>query len=677
MLSPTRGRGLIRSAWRRFPAKAGRPKLCRTKSNLGPGVSTSLQVQLVIPAVAGGTVDLLTVRATSGNDNTVQVTAVNTTTITATPQPALTLEPDNSGTAVAGESILYRHTLTNNGTETDTIDLTFNSTQSWGTLTAPTSPVTLAVGETALVTVTVAVPLGAANGMVDVSSVTAVSGNDTNVLATATNTTTVGISPLGVALSPGISLTALAGEMVLYQHTVTNTSQTEQVVALTAVSSELWSFTLSPITVTLPAGGTTAVELRLSVPATAVNGTVDMLTVTAALAAHPMIQATAVDTTTITDQPTDALSILPNNSRTVPPGNTVTYEHTVTNLGNRQVEVTLSASSNQNWPVAPSPLTFALLVGQSRTVQVPLFVPSTAADGTVDVMMVMVSGNGVVATATNTTTVQRPRIYLPLVMRATAVVVPPTPTPTVTNTPVGPTATPSNTPTPTATVPPSHTPQCIRPILGNVTGLDLVVQSITFTPSNPAPGQQINVSVTIRNQGSVGVTPGNNFYVDLYVNQVPQSRQPGYYSWGVQGIQLGAGQSRTFTTQISFNTAGDRWFYAQVDTDNTVVEVNENNNLHGGCAEHRLTITGADIRTYEEPTATPSLPRPRYTPTPDLTLEQVDPSDGNGTIIDDGGEATPTSEPSPSAPSENGTIGATEENSLPILPLAPPTGGDD
>jgi subtilase family serine protease len=106
------------------------------------------------------------------------------------------------------------------------------------------------------------------------------------------------------------------------------------------------------------------------------------------------------------------------------------------------------------------------------------------------------------------------------------------------------------------------------------------VTDLTIIPISPSAGVDAEIIVTIRNQGNQPVDPGNNFYIDFYINTVPFPYSPGIFFWGAQGSQFGVGESRSFSQDFSF-TAGSQNLYIQVDTDQTVVEINEQNNIFG------------------------------------------------------------------------------------------------
>jgi hypothetical protein len=153
------------------------------------------------------------------------------------------------------------------------------------------------------------------------------------------------------------------------------------------------------------------------------------------------------------------------------------------------------------------------------------------------------------------------------------------------------------------------------PPSGNPAGVDLVVTNIVLVPSNPLPGQTTSVRVTIKNQGQTDVAFGNNFYLDFYDNpnpEPPQHLQIGNIAWGVQGSDMEAGTSKTYIANFVFG-AGSHRLWAQVDTDQTVGEANENNNLYGCKA---LNVGGSQAAPQGTPEPQPTAANPRQTPTP-------------------------------------------------------------
>jgi hypothetical protein len=360
------------------------------------------------------------------------------------------------------------------------------------------------------------------------------------------------------------------------------------VVSISKPSIDLFAGQQFPITVTV------------NVPPGAVSGTVDTTTLLATSTFDPGVSDTATDlTTVIMDPGGGGVSVTPDNAGVGAPGESVIYGHTVANLGSTTETYDLSVVSTEGWPVFVAPSTVQILGNSSRTVSVTVMIPGNAVSGTVDVTTITAvaqSDPGITDSATDTTTVFGAGFsgtFLPAVFKAGTQ--PPTPTPTPT---------------------PSPTPCILNiPPPGNPVGVDLVVTNINIVPANPQPGQTTTVQVTIKNQGQTDVTFGNNFYLDFYDNpnpEPPQNLQIGNLAWGVQGVDMEAGTSKTFSANYVFG-AGAHRLWAQVDTDQSVSEANENNNLYGCKA---LTVGGTQAGPESTPEPQPTAEQARSTPTP-------------------------------------------------------------
>jgi len=122
---------------------------------------------------------------------------------------------------------------------------------------------------------------------------------------------------------------------------------------------------------------------------------------------------------------------------------------------------------------------------------------------------------------------------------------------------------------------------------------DLIVESIAVVPTISTTMVTVNgeveIQVTITNQSTKPVTAGNNFYVDLYVDPEAPPEEgcpstpgtPGDVWWGVQGEWMTAGASYVLTTTWVFTDTRTYHLYAQVDTDCSVIETDEYNNIEG------------------------------------------------------------------------------------------------
>ena len=123
-----------------------------------------------------------------------------------------------------------------------------------------------------------------------------------------------------VKLSPGNTQTVVAGSMITYTHTLTNTGDTTDTFTIDVVSSQSWLMNLqgslyfpgtlgsmtgsmSSGSLQLPlqvqAGLSATIQIGLSIPPTATGGVIDITTITATSQMSPTINAVAVNTTTI------------------------------------------------------------------------------------------------------------------------------------------------------------------------------------------------------------------------------------------------------------------------------------------------------------------------------------------------------------------------------------------
>ncbi len=123
---------------------------------------------------------------------------------------------------------------------------------------------------------------------------------------------------------------------------------------------------------------------------------------------------------------------------------------------------------------------------------------------------------------------------------------------------------------------------------------DLVVTSLVLSDPDPYVNRRVTIFVTIKNIGNQDVTPGNNFYLDFYVNPPTDDLRGlrGDVYWPVQGYTMKIGQTATFTVNMTFSDTMAYNLWAQVDTPEYgpppynfpvghVIESNEDNNILG------------------------------------------------------------------------------------------------
>jgi hypothetical protein len=124
----------------------------------------------------------------NSNDAANPIVTVPLTLTVEAPSYGVELDPDGALTDLAGATVTYTLYITNTGNAADTFDLAATG-NSW-TTTLSDSSVSLNVGESTMVWVTVEIPTGVADGDMDVATVTATSAGDSGVSASATLTTT-------------------------------------------------------------------------------------------------------------------------------------------------------------------------------------------------------------------------------------------------------------------------------------------------------------------------------------------------------------------------------------------------------------------------------------------------------------------------------------------------------
>ncbi len=537
---------------------------------LDAGAAQEVTVTVSVPTgVLSGTVDQVTVMATSEMSPALSATVADTTTIRRV--FGLLLDPQlDARSALPGSVLHFFHDLTNTGNYTDTYTLAYNSSAGWADL-SPQGPVTLGMGESVRLEVTVTVPDSAALGDSDLTNVTVTSVSSPTLQEVATDTTTV-VQNMGVELAPDRSGSTTAGTPITYSHTITNTGDGPDTYDLTYYSSRGWPVTPEKTTFVLEAGTSETFYVVITPPAIT-EGLTDRTVLTATSRSDTSIFDMATDTTTVLSD--YAVSLTPSRSGTALPGTTAVYQHTLTNQGLSADTYNLSATSSQGWVVTPEPSQVSLAAGTSQPVTVTVNVPSGVSMGVVDTTVLRATSVGepsITASVTDTTTVMdqpQQKIYLPLVMRNYVAALP--------------------------------------------DGPDLVITDISVTPSSVPAGGTVTVRVTVMNDGNLPVPDGNNFYVDLYLDVVPTPGLYGGWTWGAQAENFGVGQSQTFEQVITLTDVGAHEFYAQVDGDSNVVERSEDNNIGGPAA---VTVTSSlNGKELEKPPALPKIQGPRPTPT--------------------------------------------------------------
>jgi uncharacterized repeat protein (TIGR01451 family) len=215
---------------------------------LGAAVVLMAAVTLTSPAFALGTpagtdiTNQATVTYEDANGNPLTALS-NVVTTTVSQVAAVDVSPDNSGSGNPGDTVVFAHTLTNNGNEDDTFDLTAASNAGWTTVLfvdtngnsqydAGTDTV---ISDTGLVLengtfdlwVAVTIPSGTADGTPDTVIVTATSQFDPTVSDTATDTISTTSPDLAVVKSVAPAGPQPPGTTLTYTIEITNSGSAD------------------------------------------------------------------------------------------------------------------------------------------------------------------------------------------------------------------------------------------------------------------------------------------------------------------------------------------------------------------------------------------------------------------------------------------------------------------
>jgi uncharacterized membrane protein/subtilisin family serine protease len=270
-----------------------------TTGELQLGESFALMVSVLIPAgAAHNATDAVVVTATSAGDETESDSSTLTTTAVVEPVYGVELTPSaDAKTGAPDTTVIYTLELKNVGDVADMV--TLGATGDWTNL--PVTEFVLDPEESVTVEVHINIPAGAADGAVNVATVTAVSGGDATKTAQSTLTTTVEeeVAPpvYGVELTPASDArTGAPGQTVIYTLELKNVGEVADIIILGATGS--WTHLPETEFVLEPEESVTVV-VHINIPAGAADGAVNMATVTATSAGEPTKSASSTLTTTV------------------------------------------------------------------------------------------------------------------------------------------------------------------------------------------------------------------------------------------------------------------------------------------------------------------------------------------------------------------------------------------
>ncbi|MCY4401587.1 MAG: hypothetical protein OXD54_03345 [Candidatus Poribacteria bacterium] len=314
--------------------------LSQTSVSLAVGASTEVMLTISGDNLAAAGSYEVKVTATSQGDNT--QTAEVTTTTTILPVYGITLAGVGAlttETSDASEGVSYTLNITNNGNTDDVIDLTTSGT----TATLSQTSVSLAVGASAEVILSISGDVLATAGDYEVKISATSQGDNTKTAEVSTTTTILPVYDITLAGVGALTTeTSDASEGVTYTLNITNNGNTDDVIDLVTSGTEV---TLSQTEVSLAAGVSAEVMLTISGDNLAAAGSYEVK-VTATSQGDNTKTAEVTTTTTVIpvyDVMLESVGALTGTTMDMVEG--VTYTLTVTNNGNTDDTIVLGSSA--------------------------------------------------------------------------------------------------------------------------------------------------------------------------------------------------------------------------------------------------------------------------------------------------------------------------------------------
>ena len=312
------------------------------------GTAAPLVISMTAPP-SGPAVDSATVSSGAADPNGANNTASQSVTVVA--QSDLAITKNGPTSAIAGQSIVYTITVTNNGpstasgvsvTDPTPAGLTFVSNTGACTSAFPCSLGTLTNGQTATITSTYTISPSATGSVTNTASVSSVtvdpvpSGNSATKVTTITSSADVSIAKTGPP-------SAAAGFPIIYTITVTNNGPSDAAAVTvndptpagtTFVSNSGACTSAFPCALgTLTAGQTKTITTTFTTPANFTSSSIaNSATVTSATT-DPNAGNNTATVTTPFGAPNADLFILKTGPASAAPGSTIVYTLTIVNNG--------------------------------------------------------------------------------------------------------------------------------------------------------------------------------------------------------------------------------------------------------------------------------------------------------------------------------------------------------
>jgi len=238
--------------------------------SIDPGQEIDIQVAVTAPDGTPRNTEADTILTATADqphpDTSTPPSASATARLRVGPAYQFEIEPDQARSGVPGELVVYTHTITNTGMQTDTIVLSVQGLLGWQASVVPSS-VVLAPGQSLPLTVSVRIPSTAEANHVEKTVVTGRSTFDNTVQESATDTTSV-LRVARVNISPRDSQVGHPGDVLTFRHRVYNLGNSADRFTLSYDAPAGWQVTLSQSqTPNLVPGFSVPIQVQVTVPA--------------------------------------------------------------------------------------------------------------------------------------------------------------------------------------------------------------------------------------------------------------------------------------------------------------------------------------------------------------------------------------------------------------------------
>jgi uncharacterized membrane protein len=345
---------------------------------LAPNASQTFTVSLTIPpGIPAGTVNTTLVTATSSLPPANAV-ATNTATVRAVPGLQIT-PPLQQLSGESGSPVTFTFKLLNTGSMPLEPTLSAAPPSGWTAVALPNPVATIQPGQEVDIQVVVTAPDGTPRNTEADTILTATSDQphpDTGTAPSASATARLRVGPAyQFEIAPDRALSGQPGELVVYNHTITNTGMQTDTIVLSVQGLLGWQATVVPSSVVLAPGQSLPLTVSVRVPSTAEADYVEKTVVTGRSTFDNSVQESATDTTSVVR--VARVNISPRDSQIGNPGDVLIFSHRVFNLGNSTDRFTLSYDAPAGWQVQLSQTqTPNLVPGFSVPVQVQVTVPA-------------------------------------------------------------------------------------------------------------------------------------------------------------------------------------------------------------------------------------------------------------------------------------------------------------